>query len=213
MSADQVLLKNSGLSLAAGAQERRQDAAHITGGAGHHKTRKHMFALQSLLKEHGEALKVALMKRFRAPPPDPDDAIQSAILKFLEIERSGSVRNVRAFLYALSRNLMLDELRKMKVRASYRDQEILDSEGVDALEPSTPESVILHRERYILLNRAIASLDADARQLVVLSRIENLSYAEISKRTGRSPAYISRSIQKSLKILSEFLTRNGLGDD
>ena len=116
-------------------------------------------------------------------------------------------------MYVPSRNLMLDELRKMKVRASYRAQEVVDSEAFEAHEQVSPESAILDRERYRLLNKAIEKLDGEARQLLVLSRIENLSYVEISDRTGCSPAYISRSIQKSLKILSEYLKKNGLGDD
>ncbi|WP_321489245.1 sigma-70 family RNA polymerase sigma factor [uncultured Hyphomonas sp.] len=170
-------------------------------------------ALRTYLLEHGQALKTALEKRFGAPPPDPDDAIQSAILKFLEIDRAETVRDVRAFLYALARNLMLDELRKMKVRARYRSQEVVDSEAFTAHEQVSPESAVLHRERYRMLEKAIGRLDAEARQLLVLSRIENLSYAEIAARTGWSPAHISRSIQTSLGELSEYLNKNGLGDE
>lgn len=213
MSADQILLGDSERSRRDERARPRQDIALVKDVGNQRTARRLPAGLRTLLQEHGKALKVALEKRFGAPPPDPDDAIQSAILKFLEIERPGSVRNVRAFLYALSRNLMLDELRKMKVRASYREQEVVDSEAVEAHEQATPESVILHQERYRLLNQAIASLDTEARQLLVFSRIETLSYAEISERTGRSPAYISRSIQRSLKILSEYLKKNGLGDD
>lgn len=167
-------------------------------------------ALKDHLVEHGRALKQALGKRFGSPPPDPDDAIQNAILKFIEIDRADTVRDVRAFLFALARNLMLDELRKMKVRASYREQEIVDIDAFAAHEHVSPETAILNRERYRMLDRAIASLDEEARQILMLSRIENLSYSDISQRTGRSPAHISRSIQKSLKDLSEFLIRNGL---
>lgn len=211
MSADQVLLTNCERSAPGNRAGRKQGLALVK--EVEPRGRKLPLTLWPLLNEHGKALKAALEKRFGAPPPDPDDAIQSAILKFLEIDRGDTVRDVRAFLYALSRNLMLDELRKMKVRASYRAQEVVDSEAFDAHEQVSPESAILNRERYRLLNQAIEKLDGEARQLLVLSRIENLSYAQISDRTGCSPAYISRSIQKSLKTLSEYLKKNGLGDD
>ncbi|MBY9067457.1 hypothetical protein K1X12_11135 [Hyphomonas sp. WL0036] len=51
-----------------------------------------------------------------------------------------------------------------------------------------------------------------ARQILVLSRIEGLSYTDISARTGHSPAFISRSIQRSLKQLSARLHGRERGD-
>lgn len=210
MSSDQILLGNGRPGNRTG---RKHELSRAKETVSEHKRRVLPLNLRPILQEHGKALKAALERRFGAPPPDPDDAIQTAILKYLEIDRAETVRDVRAFLYALARNLMLDELRKMRVRASYRAQEVVDSDAFVAHEQVSPESAILNRERFRMLDKAIAGLDPEARQLLVLSRIENLSYAEISERTGRSPAYISRSTQKSLKALSEYLKKNGLGED
>lgn len=209
MSADQIVLNSGGTRTR---RKPRLSPVPARQDASANARQRVSPALRTYLLEHGKALKVALERRFGTPPPDPDDAIQSAILKYIEIDRTDTVRDVRAFLFALARNLMLDELRKMKVRANYQAQEVVDTDAVAAHEYASPESAILHTERFRMLDKAIASLDDEAKQILMLSRIENLSYSEISERVGRSPAHISRSIQKSLKDLSEFLITNGLGD-
>ncbi|WP_340692011.1 sigma-70 family RNA polymerase sigma factor [Hyphomonas sp.] len=165
--------------------------------------------LLDLQREHGLVIAKALVHRFGAPPPDPEDAVQSAMLKFLELEGAETVRNVRAFLFAMARNIMLDEIRRMKVREKFRTS-ALRIATVPEFEESTPEVILINRQRYALLNEAIAALPEEARQLIVLSRIENISYADISKRTGLSAAYISRSIQRSLGQLLERLQQEGI---
>lgn len=167
---------------------------------------------QKLFSHHKASLKIALCRRFGDPPPDPDDAIQSAILKFMELKQRDKVQNVGAFLYAMARNSMLDELRRMKVRALHKGQVQREADDTETIDARTPETVLLDQERFIALNAAIQSLPEGARKLLVLSRIENLSYSQISSQTGLSRAYISRSIQKSMKVLLEYLKKNGVED-
>lgn len=165
--------------------------------------------LLELQQEHGLAIRKALVRRFGAPPPDAEDAVQSAVLKFLELEGTEGVRNVRAFLFAMARNIMLDEIRRMKVREKFRASERMLASSTE-VEECTPEFILMNRQRYTLLNEAIAMLPEEARHLIVLSRIENITYADISKRTGLSAAYISRSIQRSLRQLLVRLQEEGL---
>lgn len=166
-------------------------------------------SLQHLLREHRAPLRKALERRFGGPPPDPDDAIQTAILKFLEMEGRGAVRNIGAFLFALARNLMLDEIRHMKVRSDHIKRELTAPSLSPALTPATPETILLNKERFRALNAGINSLPEGARTILMLSRIENMPYTEISRHTGYSTAFISRSIQKSMKALSEHMKQNG----
>lgn len=162
--------------------------------------------MAQLMAAHAGSLRDALVRRFGAPPPDPDDAIQSAILKFLELDGRETIGNVAAFLFALARNLMIDELRRLHVRARHRHSVLQSAEGLGLdVDRATPETHLLARERAQLLETALQSLSPAARQILVLSRIEGLPYSEISARTGHSPAFISRSIQRSLKQLSACL--------
>ncbi|MBY9067458.1 sigma-70 family RNA polymerase sigma factor [Hyphomonas sp. WL0036] len=116
-------------------------------------------SLAQLMREHAGGIRDALVRRFGAPPPDPDDAIQSAILKFLELDSRETVGNVAAFLFALARNLMIDEIRRLQVRARHKHSVLQAAEGLGLdIDRATPETYMLERERARLLETAIQSL-------------------------------------------------------
>lgn len=61
----------------------------------------------------------------------------------------------------------------------------------------------MQQEQQQALERALDGLSPEARELLRLSRIEGLTYAEISRMTNRSPADISRKIAAALIELRE----------
>ena len=161
-------------------------------------------ALQRLYALHAPALRDALTRRFGEGPPDPEDAIQAAFAKFIELDAQARVDSPRAFLFAMARNLMLDELRRTRVRRRHAESEAAGSDDL-SVEENTPENVLMSQERFRRLNRAVARLPERGRRLIVMSRIEGMSYAEIAKVTGVSPASISREIARALVFLQETL--------
>ncbi len=144
------------------------------------------------------------MRRFGEGPPDPEDAIQTAFARFIELDAEHKVERPRAFLFAMSRNLMLDEMRRAGVRRRHA-QRAADAPDTVQVEETTPENVLLSREKFRDLNRAVAQLPERRRRLIVMSRIEGMTYAEIAKTTGMSPASISREIARALIFLQETL--------
>ena len=80
-------------------------------------------ALERLYAQHSAALGQALRWRFGDGPPDPDDAIQIAFEKYIELGAAARVERPRAFLFAMARNWMIDELRKMAVRQRHAERQ------------------------------------------------------------------------------------------
>ena len=168
-------------------------------------------ALQRLYMLHAPAIRDALSRRFGEGPPDPEDAIQTAFARFMELDGREQVDRPRAFLFAMARNLMLDEIRRARVRQRH----VEDSEGSSdhlAVEEITPENVLLSQERFRMLNAAVSRLSDRRKQLIVMSRIEGMTYAEIAEATGMSPASISREIARALVFLQETLESIERGD-
>lgn len=161
-------------------------------------------ALQRLYALHASALREALIRRFGEGPPDPDDAIQAAFIKYIELNADARVDHPRAFLFTMARNLMIDEIRRAGVRHRHALSET-DAPDVLKVEENTPENVLLSQERFNAVNAAVLRLPEQQRRLLVMSRIEGMNYAQIAAITGVSPASISREIARALIFLQEAL--------
>jgi RNA polymerase sigma-70 factor (ECF subfamily) len=161
-------------------------------------------ALERLYAQHSAALGQALRWRFGDGPPDPDDAIQIAFEKYIELGAAARVERPRAFLFAMARNWMIDELRKMGVRQRHAERQKTDPLLV-RVEERTAENVLSSKERFSRLNAAIRALPERQRTLIVMSRIEELSYRQIAQETGLSQAGISREIARALTALQAAL--------
>jgi RNA polymerase sigma-70 factor (ECF subfamily) len=68
---------------------------------------------------------------------------------------------------------------------------------------------IEHREELERLDRAIASLPLESRELVVLRFIEEMSYAEIAGTTGQTEASLRGKVFRALRQLRDVLSAQG----
>lgn len=161
-------------------------------------------ALKRLYTLHRTALRQALRRRFGDGPPDPDDAIHIAFEKYIELGAESRVDRPRAFLFAMARNWMIDELRRTDVRKRHAARETTDP-LTQRVEERTAENVLLSRERFSRLNAAIRDLPERQRKLIVMSRIEEQSYRQIAAETGMSQAGISREIARAMAHLQAVL--------
>lgn len=151
--------------------------------------------LDSLYRRHCEALRRYIASTFGAGPPDPEDVVQIAFEKFAGLENPGHVENPAAFLKTTARNYVLDQRRRMKVRADHARSErdtSGESDDVDA------ERVLVGRERWDILERAIRTMDSRKREVLIMNRIHGLSYAEIARRKGFSQTLAKMLVAEAL---------------
>jgi len=119
------------------------------------------------------------------------DILQATFLKAFEhldqFEGSGS-RTLLGWLAAIARNEIRD-------RAQYLGRQRRDAGARVALHSSLPVAVetlasevsrLQIKEDSRLLERALAGLSEDHREVIVLRRLEELSFREIGERLGRS---------------------------
>lgn len=164
--------------------------------------------LERLYSLHGPALRLALRRRFGDGPPDPDDVLQDAFLKYLRLANRDEVDRPAAFLFAMARNMMIDEIRRLGIRQKHREALKIDPSYLN-VEEKTPEYVLESGQRFAALNAALETLPPRQKEFIVMSRIEGLSYREIASRTGSSEATISREIAKALGALRTELLKKG----
>lgn len=95
---------------------------------------------------------------------------------------SGSIERFRGdskfttWLYALTRNVAIGQLRRLRPEAELAESDLLANETLRRM-----SSIVTQRE---VVRQAIDSLPPIFRETVLLRDIEGLSYAEIAKRQG-----------------------------
>lgn len=126
------------------------------------------------------------------------DLVQETFIKTWEyLQKGEGVDNLRAFLYKVATNLIIDDSRKNKPSSLDAMQE----EGFDPMGDSGESlpNVIVRGE----VRQMLEGINPKYRQAVQLKYIDDLSLKEISKITGESENNISVRIHRGLEELRD----------
>jgi RNA polymerase sigma-70 factor (ECF subfamily) len=123
------------------------------------------------------------------------DLMQETFLRMWNfIEDGKEVENMRAFLYRIANNLIVDDVRKRKTVSLEQLQEA----GWD---PGGDDGVITAQD-HLELGRVLdilKDLDATHRQVIVLRYIDGLNPADIAEILGESANTISVRLHRAIK--------------
>lgn len=110
-----------------------------------------------------------------------------------------SVDNLKAFLYRVARNLIIDESRKHKALS-------LDMLREEGFEPcgETRENLEARSEAHFVIDN-LARLDEDDRELIILRHINELHPAEIAEVIHEKPNVVSVRLHRATQRLCEIL--------
>lgn len=111
---------------------------------------------------------------------------------------------VRPWLFRTVRNLCLNK-RRSKTRALEQPLEEFDDGRIG---PFVAD--LERREEVDLLKRAIALLPVEARELILLRFMEEMSYGEIVRTLGGTEASLRGKVFRSLKLLRDALEKKGV---
>lgn len=133
---------------------------------------------------------------------DSEDLLQSAFLKLLEL-KPHNIRNVDSYLVKTAQNTACDESRRERngPLSFVEDGEIKDF----PCNGPTPVETVMSRQRLGILEEAIKDLDPRTREIFLLHRFENLSYAQIAERSSCSISNVEKYISKALAFLTKRL--------
>jgi RNA polymerase sigma-70 factor (ECF subfamily) len=130
---------------------------------------------------------------------DVDEVLQETLVKLVEAERRrpADIENVQGFVFVVARNAALDWLRHrnskcLKLGASAHDVMLADS----------TEDLLDMEQRLRLLQRAMETLPAPARDVLRLQRNEQLTYRQIASRLGLSERQVKMHLQQAIACLA-----------
>ncbi len=148
--------------------------------------------------------------RFAGDAAVAEDIVQDAFMRLhAQFEE---VREPRRWLYRTVHNLALNYRREAGKIVS------LDLPGADGAAPANdtadpqplPDEQIARWEGIGLVRLSLESLDHRSRELVRLKFNEELSYKEISARTGLNIGYVGYLLHHALKAIADELAKHGV---
>jgi len=126
-----------------------------------------------------------------------DDLVQEAYARIWRARTLGPIRNPRAFLFQIVRNLAHDHHRRGAKNPPVPLTD-LEAERVFDGEPSAAEQASRQQEREILL-AAVRALPERCREVVLLRYLDGLSYKEIATQLNLSPETVKVHLTKGLQ--------------
>jgi RNA polymerase sigma-70 factor (ECF subfamily) len=157
------------------------------------------------------------MGRELRPKLDSVDLVQDAILSAFEGLENFTYKNEGDFLRWLSRiaqNALRDNLDKLHAdKRDIRKEVRLDSnrpatqdghvEPHAPIQTTTPSVILSKKEDLDKLEKALDKLKPEYREVIVLAKIEGLSYAEIAERLDKSVNAVGHLISRAMMALSD----------
>jgi RNA polymerase sigma-70 factor (ECF subfamily) len=157
-------------------------------------------------------------QRLLQSTPDAQEVVQDTFLRAhraltsqYSAERC-SVLQLRPWLFRITRNLSNNKRRGKRQELERPLTDALAGGDAPASRSYFPDWQvpflyrIEHREELERLDRAIASLPLESRELVALRFIEEMSYAEIAGTTGQSEASLRGKVFRALRQLRDVLS-------
>lgn len=163
-------------------------------------------AFSELMAAH-ESRMYAVALRMCAHREDAQDCLQEAMLRvYRSISGFKGQSSFSTWVYRITMNTCLDELRRGKRRKASSLDERIDAGWAPVDDMDTPEHHAMRSEQRRALERAIQELPEDMRSAVVLRDIQGCSYDEIADvldaNVGTIKSRISRARAKLREILS-----------
>ena len=124
-----------------------------------------------------------------------EDLVQDVffrILKYRQTYKPGT--SFKTWMYQIARNARLDNMRKQKPQVEIEDSLLPVVMPADRAQ-QTQETALLHK--------ALMMLPEEKREILVLSRFQELKYEEIAKLLGCQPNAVKVKVFRALKDLRE----------
>jgi RNA polymerase sigma-70 factor (ECF subfamily) len=151
--------------------------------------------VSELFRNHNRTL-VRFVQSKLQNPQEAREVAQEAYVRLLELERTGAVGFLRAYLFRIASNLAIDRLRSRHIR------ERIDAHCQDPIpvipEEDPVERAVFAADEMQVFWASLAELPDHYRTAFVMHRIENLSTTKIAQKIGKSDRMVRRYLVYAL---------------
>ncbi|XOV78471.1 MAG: RNA polymerase sigma factor [Aestuariibacter sp.] len=128
-----------------------------------------------------------------------EDLVQETFIKVLAYRSSYQGRgSFRGWLYGIARNTMADQYRKSQNR-----HESHDTEHVENMHGASLEGTLQDQQSDQLFHKALTTMNGEYRDLLILSRFQQLNYEEIAAMTACNLNTLKSRMRKAVGLLKD----------
>lgn len=172
-------------------------------------------AFDTLFARHRDMIYAMLLK-FTGNSDDVEDLMQEAFMKaYLKIGSYNPKYDFGAWIYTIARNTFVD-FNRLRKNNALNPQQNLSLEGGGHSQISTvttPEEYIIHAQQRAQIERYIAMLPEDYRQLFELRFIDEYSYDEIAEKLDMKLGTVKTRIFRVRNMMCRLITNGEQSDN
>ncbi|HEY0301058.1 MAG TPA: RNA polymerase sigma factor [Rhizomicrobium sp.] len=148
-----------------------------------------------LYREHAGAL-MRFLRGVLKSAEDAEDVTQEALLRLWRLPDWSAVVRPRTLLFTTAYRIAIDRLRRRKLERALFVAGVPD-DGIVANEPGS-ERAIIGRQTLSTVVVAMEKLKPLRRDILLMSRLDGLSYGEIARETGLTADSIEKHVSRAL---------------
>lgn len=134
-----------------------------------------------------------------------EEIIQNLFVKMWERkEILEHITSVKAYLYRVAKNLLLDEIRKNHIEAKILIT--LKPSSEESLEKS--DSPIIYKQYYLIFQDAINLLPEKRKQIVELRTKDDLSLDEIAQKLSISKSVVKKQLYTGMDFIRRYIQKH-----
>ena len=134
-------------------------------------------------------------------PDASEDMVQTVFYRMLKYRHTFTGEgSFRTWMYHLARNVLADSVQQNKRSAQQYDVPTMPSELV---EERWPTSRCRKQQELALLQEALARLSADHREVLVMSRYQELKYEEIARVLNTTEGAVKVRVHRAMNELKK----------
>ncbi len=161
-------------------------------------------SVDSLYRAHNVAIRRHIERHFGNGPPDPEDAVQAAFMKFAGIADRSTILQPLAFLKRCAYNFVIDFHRDQKQRLQHAGEVFDLTETCDEIDA---ERVLVGKQRAAIIEAAIYEMDERRREVLIMNRIHGLNPEEIARRMGCSRTLVRMRLAEAVALCRNALRK------
>jgi RNA polymerase sigma-70 factor (ECF subfamily) len=156
--------------------------------------------LHQAMSPHLPILRQWLVRRL-GPSEDVDDVVQDIWARLCKVPDMAVIENPKAYLFRTAGTVVTDRFRRGQARAADRHEEL--TEFSHPVEEITPERVLEGKIEMERIVACIGLLPERTRDILVLSRFEQLNNKQIAASMGISVSAVEKHLARALRTLME----------
>ncbi len=136
---------------------------------------------------------------------DVDDVMQESLFRVFQAHRRNELKSPKAFLFAVARNVAVEQIRRSKVgttelRGEWDEIDFLDqANGI--------EETAARNNELEILTEAIQALPDRCRRIFTLAKVYGMSYKAIGEKLAISTNTVSAQITIGMEKVTAFLEK------